>query len=271
MIKPSDYKNQSKLIALTQEVKQLKSCLTQSNITNSNQLTLLSDREIIELCIGDNPMLSPFIPELVRKINIPVGTFYSRDSYGNPVKHSSDDSLVTQKVISYGLSSYGYDLQLSPTRFRVFKKKSIYERVSEALGLSEPKIIDPKNFDESLLIDAKQYSDHTGIYWIMPPHSAALGTTPTRFNMPRNVIGIALGKSTYARCAVNPIVTPAESGWKGHLTLEFVNNSDYHCKIYANEGVLQMLFLRGAECDVSYADRKGKYQDQGEEVVLARV
>ena len=104
----------------------------------------------------------------------------------------------------------------------------------------------------------------------MPPHSAALGTTPTCFDMPRNIIGVALGKSTYARCAVNPIVTPAEAGWIGHLTLEFVNNSDYHCKIYANEGVLQMLFLRGSDCDVSYGDRNGKYQNQLEEVVLAR-
>ena len=218
-------------------------------------LTLLSDREIKELCIGDRPMLSPFVPELVRETKM-LDRLY----------HES----INIKAISYGLSSYGYDLQLSPKRFRIFKKKSIWEKLPESLGLAQPKIIDPKNFDESILYDAKQYSDRTGIYWVMPPHGVALGTTPTCFDMPRNIIGVALGKSTYARCAVNPIVTPAEAGWVGHLTLEFVNNSDYHCKIYANEGVLQMLFLRGSDCDVSYGDRNGKYQNQPEEVVLAR-
>lgn len=216
--------------------------------------TLLSDREIKKLCTGDRPMLSPFVPELVRVINLQT---------------SLDSPDI--RAISYGLSSYGYDLQLSPSRFRIFKKKSAWEKLSEGLRLSKSKIIDPKAFDESLLYDGEQYSDRTGTYWIMPPHSAALGTTPTCFDMPRNIIGIALGKSTYARCAVNPIVTPAEAGWIGHLTLEFVNNSDYHCKIYANEGVLQMLFLRGSDCDTSYGDRNGKYQNQLEEVVLARI
>jgi len=219
-------------------------------------LTLLSDREIAELCQGNRPMLSPFVPELIRVVNL-------RPEWGKLI---SPDI----KAISYGLSSYGYDLQLSPKRFRIFKKKPLIDKVQEAIGLKKPQIVDPKNFDESLLYDAKQYSDRTGTYWLMPPHSAALGTTPTSFDMPRNIIGIALGKSTYARCAVNPIVTPAEAGWTGHLTLEFVNNSDFHCKIYANEGVTQILFLRGADCETDYSDRNGKYQHQPEEVVLAR-
>lgn len=222
--------------------------------------SLLSDREIKELCTkGDRPMLSPFVPELIREID-----FLAFDRIDVPYQ-------VKNKAISYGLSSYGYDLQLSPTRFRIFKKKSVWQKISESLGLSKPKLIDPKSFDESLLYDGEKFSDRTGTYWVMPPHSAALSTTPTCFDMPRNIIGIALGKSTYARCAVNPIVTPAEAGWKGHLTLEFVNNSDFHCKIYANEGVLQMLFLRGSDCDTSYGDRNGKYQNQLEEVVLARI
>ncbi len=220
-------------------------------------LSLLSDREIAELCQGDRPMLSPFTPNLIRKINLG-----ELDCDGNP---------AIAKAISHGLSSYGYDLQLSTKPLRIFKKKPLWRQLGESSGLLKHQIIDPKCFDESLLYDAEQYSDRTGIYSVMPPHSASLGTTPSCFDMPRNIIGIALGKSTYARCAVNPIVTPAEAGWRGHLTLEFVNNSDYHCKIYANEGVLQMLFLRGDDCDTSYSDRNGKYQNQLEEVVLARI
>ena len=218
--------------------------------------SLLSDREIKELCQGDRPMLSPFVPELIRTVNL-------RPEYGKLI---SPDI----KAISYGLSSYGYDLQLSPKRLRIFKKKPIWQQIGESSGLLKPQIIDPKNFDESVLYDAKQYRDRTGTYWIMPPHSVSLGTTPTCFDMPQNIIGMALGKSTYARCAVNPIVTPAEPMWKGHLTLEIANNSDFHCKIYANEGITQILFLRGADCETNYSDRNGKYQNQGEEVVLAR-
>jgi dCTP deaminase len=220
--------------------------------------SLLSDREIKELCTGDRPMLSPFEPELVRKID-----FLAFDRLDVPYQ-------VKTKAISYGLSSYGYDLQLSPKRLRIFKKKPIWQQIGESSGLLKPQIIDPKDFDESVLYDAKQYRDRTGTYWVMPPHSVSLGTTPTCFDMPHNIIGVALGKSTYARCAVNPIVTPAEPMWKGHLTLEIANNSDFHCKIYANEGITQILFLRGADCETDYSDRKGKYQDQGEEVVLAR-
>lgn len=227
----------------------------------TSQFTLLSDREIKELCSGDRPMLSPFNPELIREVGgIGLEDF---DAFGVPYEPKC-------KVISYGLSSYGYDLQLSPKRLRIFKKKPIWQQIGESSGLLKPQIIDPKSFDESVLYDAKQYRDHTGIYWIQPPHSVSLGTTPTCFDMPHNLIGMALGKSTYARCAVNPIVTPAEPRWKGHLTLEIVNNSDYDCKLYANEGILQMIFLRGADCETNYSDRKGKYQDQGEEVVLAR-
>ncbi len=219
-------------------------------------LTLLSDREITELCQGDRPMLSPFNPKLIRQINLD-----GLDCCGNP---------AVAKAISYGLSSYGYDLQLSPKRLRIFKKKPIWRQIGESSGLLTPQIIDPKDFDESVLYEAKQYSNNRGVYWVQPPHSVSLGTTPTCFDMPHNIIGMAVGKSTYARCAVNPIVTPAEPRWNGHLTLEIVNNSDYHCKLYANEGILQMLFLRGADCETDYSDRNGKYQYQPEEVVLAR-
>jgi dCTP deaminase len=221
--------------------------------TSKLTFSLLSDREIKELCTGDRPMLSPFVPELVRKIDL------------HPAFRTG-----SIKAISYGLSSYGYDLQLSPKRLRIFKKKPIWQQVGESSGLLKPQIIDPKDFDENVLYDARKHCDRTGTYWVMPPHSVSLGTTPTCFDMPHNIIGMALGKSTYARCAVNPIVTPAEPKWKGHLTLEIANNSDFHCKIYANEGITQILFLRGADCETDYSDRNGKYQNQDEEVVLAR-
>jgi dCTP deaminase len=209
--------------------------------------SLLSDREIKELCTGDRPMLSPFVPELVREIY--------RGIY-----------QVKTKAISYGLSSYGYDLRLASHDFRIFKDRNILQK----LGLQKTPIIDPKNFNENLLYKAKLHRDHTGEYFIMPPHSSALGVSVECFDMPRNVTGICLGKSTYARSAITPFATPIEAGWRGYPTLEFGNNTDLPCKIYANEGVLQMVFNRGADCETSYGDRHGKYQDQACEVTLAK-
>lgn len=214
--------------------------------------SLLSDREIIELSQGDQPMLSPFEPELVRFINL-------RPEWGKLI---SPDI----KAISFGTSSYGYDLRLAPHDFRIFKKRNIWQK----LGLQETPIVDPKNFDESLLYKAELYRDRTGDYFVMPPHSAALGVSLERFDMPRNIMGQCLGKSTYARSAITPFTTPAEAGWRGYLTLEFGNNTDLPCKIYANEGVLQMVFQRGADCKTSYGDRGGKYQDQKHEVTLPK-
>jgi dCTP deaminase len=215
--------------------------------------TLLSDREIKELCTGDRPMLSPFVPELIREIDLG-----SLDCLGNP---------AIAKAISYGTSSYGYDLRLADHDFRIFKKRNFWQK----LGLQKTPIIDPKNFDESLLYKAKlNYDFQQGSHFIKPPHSASLGVSVERFNMPRNVMAIALGKSTYARSGITPFVTPAEAGWEGYLTLEFGNNTDFPCRVYPNEGILQIVFLRGSDCDTSYSDRNGKYQNQGEEVVLAR-
>ncbi len=213
-------------------------------------LSLLSDREIKELCQGDRPMLSPFCASQIRQI--PIGQL--------------PDGLLMGKAISFGLSSYGYDLRLSPRDFRIFKDRNIFQK----LGLQKTPLIDPKNFDEKLLYQALLHRDSTGEYFIMPPHSSALGVSVERLDMPRNITGECLGKSTYARSAITPFATPAEAGWQGYLTLEFGNNTDLPCKIYANEGVLQMVFNRGADCEVSYGDRNGKYQDQGCEVTLAR-
>ena len=211
--------------------------------------SLLSDREIKELSIGDRPMLSPLEPELVRLIDL-----------------HPNFKMSPIKAISFGTSSYGYDLRLAPHDFRIFKKRNIWQK----LGLQETPIVDPKNFDKSLLYKAQLHRDRTGDYFVMPPHSAALGVSLERFDMPRNVTGICLGKSTYARSAITPFATPIEAGWRGYPTLEFGNNTDLPCKIYANEGVLQMVFNRGTDCETSYSDRNGKYQDQACEVTLAR-
>jgi dCTP deaminase len=217
--------------------------------------TLLSDREIIELCQGDRPMIAPFEPELVRKVQMPRRAFIEGDHFHSYIK-----------AISYGTSSYGYDLRLAPHDFRIFKKRNIWQK----LGLQKTPIIDPKDFDKNLLYKGKLHQDDTGEYFVMPPHSSALGVPLEYLDMPRNIMGLCLGKSTYARSAITPFTTPAEAGWYGYLTLEFGNNTDLPCKIYANEGVLQMVFLRGDDCKTSYGDRNGKYQDQKHEVTLAK-
>lgn len=148
-----------------------------------------------------------------------------------------------QKVISYGVSSYGYDVRCS----REFK---IFTNINSA-------IVDPKNFDE------RSFVDFEGDVCIIPPNSFALARTVEYFRIPRNVLTICVGKSTYARCGLIVNVTPLEPEWEGHVTLEFSNTTNLPAKIYANEGVAQMLFFASDEiCDVSYKDRGGKYQGQ---------
>ena len=147
------------------------------------------------------------------------------------------------KGISYGLSSYGYDVR-SADEFKVFTN------INSA-------IVDPKSFDPASFVDVK--SD----VCIIPPNSFALARTVEYFRIPRNVIVICLGKSTYARCGIIVNVTPLEPEWEGHVTLEFSNTTPLPAKIYAFEGVAQLLFLESDEaCAVSYLDRKGKYFGQ---------
>lgn len=213
--------------------------------------SLLSDREIKELCTGDRPMLSPFTPHQVREIVFEAPISYDK---------------LQRKCISYGASSYGYDLRLASHDFRIFKDRNIWQK----LGWQETPIIDPKNFDDSILCQAKLRHDTKGKYFVMPPHSAALGVSVERFDMPRNVIGLTIGKSTYARCAAIPFTTEVEPEWEGFLTLEFGNYTDFPCKLYANEGILQMAFFKGDDCDISYGDRNGKYQNQTHQVYTAR-
>ncbi|MDF1822217.1 MAG: dCTP deaminase [Alcanivoracaceae bacterium] len=147
------------------------------------------------------------------------------------------------KVISYGVSSYGYDVRCSD-EFKVFT--NIYSAT-----------VDPKAFDDKSFVDIK------GDYCIIPPNSFALARTVEYFRIPRSVLTICLGKSTYARCGIIVNVTPLEPEWEGHVTLEFSNTTNLPAKIYANEGVAQMLFLESDEvCETSYRDRGGKYQGQ---------
>ncbi len=148
-----------------------------------------------------------------------------------------------QRVISYGTSSYGYDVRCSD-EFKVFTN------IHSA-------IVDPKSFD------AKSFVDIKGDVCIIPPNSFALARTVEYFRIPRNVLTICLGKSTYARCGIIVNVTPLEPEWEGHVTLEFSNTTNLPAKIYAHEGVAQMLFLESDEvCETSYKDRGGKYMGQ---------
>ena len=166
----------------------------------------------------EHGMISPFEPGQVRKIN-------------------------DQKIISYGTSSYGYDVRCA----REFK---VFTNVNST-------VIDPKNFDDDCFVDI--VSD----VLIIPPNSFALARTVEYFKIPRDILVTCLGKSTYARCGIIVNVTPLEPEWEGHVTLEFSNTTPLPAKIYANEGVAQMLFFQSDEaCETSYKDRGGKYQGQ---------
>jgi dCTP deaminase len=153
------------------------------------------------------------------------------------------ESQVRDGVISYGLSSYGYDIRVAD-EFKIFT--SIYSDM-----------IDPKHFDARSMVDFK------GEVCIIPPNSFALGRTVEYFRIPRDVLTICLGKSTYARCGIIVNVTPFEPEWEGYVTMEISNTAPLPAKIYANEGIAQVLFFVADEqCEISYADKKGKYQAQ---------
>jgi len=147
------------------------------------------------------------------------------------------------KIVSYGTSSYGYDVRCA-NEFKIFTN------INSA-------VIDPKNFAK------KSFVDLEADVCIIPPNSFVLACTVEYFRIPRNVLTICLGKSTYARCGIIVNVTPLEPEWEGHVTLEFSNTTNLPAKIYANEGVAQMLFLESDEdCEISYKERGGKYQGQ---------
>lgn len=180
-------------------------------------MSLQSDKWIRKMAL-EQGMIDPFVDGQVR---------YHNDN----------------KVVSYGLSSYGYDLRVA-TEFKVFT--NLYNS-----------IIDPKHFDENAFVNID------ADYCIVPPNSFALARSVEYFRIPRDVLTVCLGKSTYARCGIIVNVTPFEPEWEGHVTLEISNTTPLPAKIYAGEGLAQVLFYKGAEmCETSYKDRGGKYMKQ---------
>ena len=193
-------------------------------------MSLLSDTQIMERALKG--MIDPFVHRLVRK-----------DDHGS--------------VLSYGLSSYGYDIRLSPNQCLLF-------------GGVQHGVCDPKDFDPDILKETELHEDERGKYFILPPYGYCLGVAVERLDLPRDITVVALGKSTYARAGIMANITPAEAGWEGHLTLEISNATPLFNRIYADEGICQLLFYQGDPCDVSYHERKGKYQNQPMEVTLAK-
>ncbi len=162
-----------------------------------------------------------------------------------------EEGKAREGVISYGVSSYGYDI-------RVTDEFKIFTNINSA-------VVDPKNFDTASMVDFR------GDVCIIPPNSFVLARTVEYFRIPRGVLTVCVGKSTYARCGIIVNVTPFEPEWEGFVTLEISNTTPLPAKIYANEGIAQVLFFEGdEECKISYADKKGKYQKQ-DRIMLPRL
>jgi dCTP deaminase len=162
------------------------------------------------------------------------------------------DGQVREDVVSYGLSSFGYDMRVAG-EFRVFTP-NIHNSV-----------VDPKEIDERAMVEY-EVDDHI----LIPPNSYVLGRSVEYFRMPSDVLALVVGKSTYARSGIIVNVTPLEPGWAGHVTIEISNATPLPAKVYAHEGIAQVVFLRGEQPDISYADRSGKYQKQ-EGITLPRL
>ena len=185
-------------------------------------MSIKSDRWIRQMAT-EHEMISPFAPQQVRE--------------------SVNESGEVQRAISYGVSSYGYDL-------RVADEFKIFTNVHGSM-------VDPKNFDDRSFVDIKTDC------CIIPPNSFALARSIEYFKIPRSVLTVCLGKSTYARCGIIVNVTPFEPEWEGHVTLEISNTTPLPALVYANEGLAQVLFFESdEECETSYGDRGGKYQGQ---------
>ena len=175
----------------------------------------------------------------------------------NLIRHLEPDNQQ-KPVLSYGCSSYGYDLRLSSKEFLIFR---------HIPGtVMNPKKFNPNNLEKTVL-----HHDDDGDFFILPAHSYGLGVALEKMKVPKNITVICIGKSTYARLGIIVNTTPAEAGWEGHLTLEFSNSSGADCRIYANEGICQLLFFEGDPCSTTYKDRRGKYQNQPEKVTLAKI
>jgi len=198
---------------------------------------LLNDKEINKL--AENDIIFPFVGEKRREL---------------------DNGA---KALSYGLSHAGYDIRLSPSGFMV-----IDNALNQSIMPSEP--LDVKRFDESVMYEASPIEALGSTYFVLPPHSYALGVSLERISMPNNVMGITDGKSTYARQGTILNVCPIEPGWTGHLTICIINPLAFPVRIYANEGIVQVMFLRmDEESAQAYGD--GKYQNQGNRPAFATV
>ena len=175
----------------------------------------------------------------------------------NLVRHL-EPANKQKPVLSYGCSSYGYDLRLSSKEFLIFR---------HIPGtVMNPKKFNPNNLEKTVL-----HHDDDGDFFILPAHSYGLGVALEKMKVPENITVICIGKSTYARLGIIVNTTPAEAGWEGHLTLEFSNSSGADCRIYAEEGICQLLFFEGDPCSTTNSDRRGKYQNQPEKVTLAKI
>lgn len=187
------------------------------------------------------PMISPFVPEAVR---------YKQTGATYPIETAGDVSAV--KIISYGLSSFGYDIRMKKEGLKIFTN------INSAI--IDPMRMSPEAYKEPQVLFDEEFKLY---YFILPPKSVALGHTVERFAIPRDILVMCLGKSTYARVAMMPIVTPLEPEWEGELVLEIANLIELPMRIYLETGIAQLLFLQGNEpCEVSYNDRGGKYQGQ---------
>jgi dCTP deaminase len=182
-------------------------------------------------------MIEPFEPRMVRQ------------------RYESGEGCL-----SYGTGSYGYDLRLSANEFLIFR---------HVPGT----VMNPKRFNPANLEPVSLERDGDGSYFILPAHSYGLGVALERLRVPPNITVICLGKSTYARLGIIVNTTPAEASWEGHLTLEFSNSSGADCRVYAEEGICQLLFFEGDPCETTYNNRDGggKYQDQPQQIVLPKV
>lgn len=191
---------------------------------------ILNDEQILELCTR-NRMITPFETQLVRTKN-------------------------GKRVVSYGVSSFGYDIRLG-TNFKYMEPSSNYDAIIDPIDASS----------ENAWVSTTLGREES---FIIPPHGLVLGHSLERFEMPTDVIAICLGKSTYARCGLIVNVTPLEPGWTGWLTIELTNTSPRPLAVHVGQGIAQLLFFRGAEPFTSYADRGGKYQNQQQEAVVSR-
>ena len=192
---------------------------------------LLNDTQIREL--AEQGMITPFVPEKIKKVY--------------------DEGIP---AISFGSSSYGYDLRLAPDQFKTFRH-------------IPGTVINPKRFNPKNLEDALLLNDEDGLFYVASHHSYSLSYLYERLVIPPDITVLFIGKSTYARCGIIVNTTPGEAGWQGNLTLEISNSGPADVRIYANEGICQALFFRGEPCLTPYGD--GKYQNQAAGVTLARV